>query len=75
MLFTFAPRTAALAAMHWVGRLFPRANRAPAIQPIAEPEMVRLVVEEPRLAQWRVSQTRRIKNGFYISQALELRRP
>jgi len=75
VLFTFAPRTPALAAMHGIGRLFPRSNRAPAIQPIAEQTMIRLLVEEPRLAQWRVAPLRRVKNGFYISQALELRRP
>jgi magnesium-protoporphyrin O-methyltransferase len=74
MLFTFAPRTPALAGMHCIGRLFPRANRAPAIQPIAERKMIRLLVEEWRLAQWQVLPVRRVKNGFYISQALELRR-
>jgi magnesium-protoporphyrin O-methyltransferase len=74
ILLTFAPRTAMLALMHNVGRLFPRANRAPAIQPIAEQRMVRLLAEEPRLAEWQVSQVRQVKNGFYISQALELRR-
>jgi magnesium-protoporphyrin O-methyltransferase len=74
ILLTFAPRTVALSLMHNVGRLFPRSNRAPAIQPIAEQRMVRLLAAEPRLKQWRVSQVRRVKNGFYISQALELRR-
>jgi magnesium-protoporphyrin O-methyltransferase len=72
ILLTFAPRTVALALMHNVGRLFPRGNRAPAIQPIAEQRMVRLLAEEPRFREWRVSQVRRVKNGFYISQALEL---
>ena len=33
-LFTFAPRTPALALMHAVGRLFPRGDRAPAIEPV-----------------------------------------
>jgi magnesium-protoporphyrin O-methyltransferase len=74
ILFTFAPRTAALALMHNVGRLFPRCNRAPAIQPIAEHRIVRLLTAETRLAQWEVLPVRRVKNGFYISQALELRR-
>jgi magnesium-protoporphyrin O-methyltransferase len=74
ILLTFAPRTAALALMHNVGRLLPRGNRAPAIQPIAEQQMVRLLTEEPRLREWRVSKVRRVKNGFYISQALELSR-
>jgi magnesium-protoporphyrin O-methyltransferase len=35
LLFTFAPRTAALSVMHGVGRLFPRADRAPAIEPVS----------------------------------------
>ena len=36
MVFTFAPRTPMLALMHAAGRLFPRSDRAPAIEPIAE---------------------------------------
>ena len=35
ILFTFAPRTPLLAAMHSVGRLFPRGDRAPAIEPVS----------------------------------------
>jgi magnesium-protoporphyrin O-methyltransferase len=72
VLFTFAPRTRALAVMHAVGRLFPRANRAPAIEPIAEEAIRRLVSDELRLKAWRANRTRRIQNGFYTSQALEL---
>ena len=34
VLFTFAPRTPALSVMHAVGRLFPRGDRAPAIEPV-----------------------------------------
>ena len=33
IVFTFAPRTPALAAMHTMGRLFPRSDRAPSIVP------------------------------------------
>ena len=36
LLVTFAPKTPALAMMHAVGRLFPRGDRAPAIEPVAE---------------------------------------
>lgn len=72
LLFTFAPRTPALALMHAVGRLFPRANRAPAIEPVGEQAMCRLLKTEPRLHAWRTSRNRRIQNGFYTSQALEL---
>jgi magnesium-protoporphyrin O-methyltransferase len=75
LLFTFAPRTPALAVMHAVGRLFPRANRAPAIEPIAEQSFCRMLRDEPRLRTWRIGRSRRIQNGFYTSQALELRKP
>lgn len=72
IVFTFAPRTPALAAMHTVGRLFPRSDRAPAIEPVAEPRLRRLIVEDARLAGWRVHRTHRVASGFYTSQAMEL---
>jgi magnesium-protoporphyrin O-methyltransferase len=72
LLFTFAPRTPALAAMHAVGRLFPRGNRAPAIEPISEQAISRLLGGEPKLRGWKTGRSRRVQNGFYTSQALEL---
>ena len=42
LLVTFAPKTPALAVMHAVGRLFPRGDRAPAIEPVAEQKLRRL---------------------------------
>jgi magnesium-protoporphyrin O-methyltransferase len=72
VLFTFAPRTPALAAMHVVGRLFPRGDRAPAIEPVAEAGLRRLIAAEPALRGWRPGRTERVAGGFYISQALEL---
>jgi magnesium-protoporphyrin O-methyltransferase len=72
ILFTFAPRTRALAAMHALGRLFPPGDRAPAIEPVAEETMRRLLASEPELQIWRERRTRRIANGFYTSQAMEL---
>ena len=74
MLFTFAPRTPALALMHGVGRLFPRGDRAPMIQPLAEERLRRAIGAEPALAAWRCGRTLRVSSGFYISQALELAR-
>jgi magnesium-protoporphyrin O-methyltransferase len=58
--------------MHGVGRLFPRDNRAPAIEPVAERTLRRLLAAEPELLGWRASRTRRVESGFYTSQALEL---
>ena len=72
ILFTFAPRTAALSIMHAVGRLFPRADRAPAIEPVREERLVAALAGEPGLAGWRLARRRRIANGFYVSQAMEL---
>lgn len=69
LVFTFAPHTRLLGMMHAVGQAFPRGNRAPAIQPIAEGAL------RARLASldgWRIGRTGRIASGFYISQGLEL---
>jgi magnesium-protoporphyrin O-methyltransferase len=69
VLFTFAPRTPLLALMHSVGRMLPRGQRAPAIEPVAE-QLLR-----ERLAQlpgFEIGQSERIDSGFYISNALEL---
>ena len=74
ILFTFAPRTPALAAMHAVGRLFPRKERAPAIQPVAQQDLLARLEREPALAGWSVSHTERVVNGFYTSQAVEIRK-
>ncbi len=72
MLFTFAPRTPLLTAMHAVGKLFPRSDRAPAIEPVGERRLSTLIAAD--LAGWQVARTRRIASGFYTSQALEVRR-
>ncbi len=72
ILLTFAPRTGLLAAMHAVGRLFPRGDRAPAVVPVAEARLRRLIGSEPALAGWRIDRTHRVSRGFYISQAIRL---
>ena len=72
MLLTFAPRTPALALMHAAGRLLPRGNRAPAIEPVPPAALVRLIGRDAALAGFRVGRTQRIASGFYTSQALEL---
>ncbi len=74
VLFTFAPRTPALSVMHAVGRLFPRGDRAPAIEPIAEANLRRRIGLSSALSGWQVGRTRRVESGFYKSQALELAR-
>ncbi len=75
ILFTFAPRTPALSVMHAVGRLFPRGNRAPAIEPVSIRSLRTLLAQEPRLSGFHVGRSERVESGFYISQAMELTRP
>ena len=70
-VLTFAPRTTMLSAMHGIGRVFPRGDRAPAIEPIGERTLLRRLGE---IQDWRVGRTERISGGFYTSQALELLR-
>jgi magnesium-protoporphyrin O-methyltransferase len=72
ILFTFAPRTPALAAMHAAGKLFPRANRSPAIEPVPPRALLAAIAAEPALGAFGVGRTHRVAAGFYISQALEL---
>ena len=72
IVFTFAPRTPALSLMHAVGKLFPRADRAPAIEPVTEARLRAGVAAAPAFAGWAVNRTQRISSGFYISQGMEL---
>ncbi|HYW51397.1 MAG TPA: magnesium protoporphyrin IX methyltransferase [Gemmatimonadaceae bacterium] len=74
MAVTFAPRTPALATLKAIGSMFPRRDRAPAIEPVAPDALMRGVAADSRLVGWRIGRTQRIESGFYKSQALELRR-
>ena len=70
LLVTFAPRTPALTVMHAAGKLFPRGNRSPAIQPVAETRLRGLLGQTaPALP---IRRGVRITTGFYMSHALEL---
>jgi magnesium-protoporphyrin O-methyltransferase len=75
IIFTVAPRTGLLTVMHSVGKLFPRGDRSPAIEPVSESELRRRIAMEPALSAWSIGRTERISRGFYISQAMELVRP
>jgi len=74
IVFTFAPKTPLLAAMHAAGRFFPRSDRAPAIEPVAPRAMARRLSEALSPLGWQVGSTARVSRGFYTSQAMELRR-
>ena len=73
MLFTFAPRTPALALMHGVGRWFPRGERSPALQPMAQARL-RPLLNQALGAVWQEGRGQRISRGFYTSQAWEWHR-
>jgi magnesium-protoporphyrin O-methyltransferase len=60
--------------MHAAGRLFPRGDRAPAIVPVSDRRLHRLIDLQPGLEAWDLGRTQRVDVGFYISQGLELRR-
>lgn len=72
VLFTFVPRTPLLAALHAVGRLFPRRDRAPAVEPQGERSLMARLAAEPALAGWRPGRSERVNAGVYVSQAVEL---
>ena len=70
VLFTFAPRTPALALMHAVGQLAPkRHHRSPEIEPISERVLRSSIAGQE---DWAIERSRRVSSGFYISQGMEL---
>jgi magnesium-protoporphyrin O-methyltransferase len=74
MVFTHAPSTLLLELMHATGKLFPRGDRAPAIQPVSPKRLDRMIASQENLETWERGRVSRINSGFYISQACELRR-
>lgn len=72
MVFTFAPKTAPLAAMHAVGKLFPRGDRSPAIEPVSPKQLSRRLSDSKSLFGWQKGRSERVSSGFYTSQAMEL---
>jgi len=73
VIFTVAPATPMLSAMWAAGKLFPRSDRSPAIQPVSAATLARRAATLPALAGWSVESRKRISSGFYISEALEAR--
>lgn len=72
IVFTFAPRTPALTLMWGMGLMFPRADRAPALEPVTEAKLRKAIAAAPEFAGWSLGRTQRIISGFYTSQAMEL---
>jgi len=65
VVFTIAPKTPMLTAMHLAGKLFPRADRSPAIVPTAVKSLDRELARN-------LTTLGRVNTAFYKSQAMEL---
>ena len=74
MVFTFAPKTPLLAFMHAIGRLFPRSDRAPSIEPVSQRELAGQLDQAGLMATWAAGRSHRVDVGFYKSHAMELTR-
>lgn len=72
IIFTHAPRTPLLMAMHTVGQIFPRGNRSPSIVPVATKTVHKTVRGHEKFDNWTVGRNRQINSGFYLSCAQEL---
>lgn len=74
MVFTFAPKTPLLALMHATGRLFPRSDRAPSIEPVSPRRLSGQLEQAGLMTNWAAGRSHRIDVGFYKSHAMELTR-
>lgn len=71
IVFTFAPRTPMLAMMISVGRLLPRSDRAPWLEPMAETRIAELMQAHVSLSDWKCARAHKVSSGFYKSKAME----
>ncbi len=72
VLFTFAPRTPALMLLKTLGKVFPRGDRSPAIEPIKESQLRWFFDNRDDMAGTDVLYTEQVLTKFYKSQAMEL---
>jgi magnesium-protoporphyrin O-methyltransferase len=73
VLFTFAPRTPVLGTMLTVGKMFPRGDKSPSIEPQSETKLRKALTGE-KFAGFTATRSTRITSGFYFSQAMELKK-
>jgi magnesium-protoporphyrin O-methyltransferase len=71
IVFTVAPKTRALMAMWYAGKLFPRSDRSPAMIPQAHAALS--ITARAQGLQGDLRARARVSKGFYISQAMEVR--
>jgi magnesium-protoporphyrin O-methyltransferase len=73
VLFTFAPRTPVLGTMLSIGKIFPRGDKSPSIEPQSETKL-RKALADKQFAGFNAARSARITSGFYFSQAMELKK-
>ena len=73
IVVTVAPWTPLLGTLIGVQRLFPRRDRAPRIVPTSSRRLSDAIGRSPALGGWTMGRSDRIEQGFYRSQAYELR--
>jgi magnesium-protoporphyrin O-methyltransferase len=74
VLFTFAPFTPLLGSMLTIGKLVPRGDKSPAIEPQSEFLLRKKLSSHPQFSGFAIARSKRIKSGFYFSQAMELKK-
>jgi magnesium-protoporphyrin O-methyltransferase len=74
VLFTFAPFTPLLGSMLTIGKLVSRGDKSPAIEPQRESTLRKTLALDDRFEGFALGHTKRIKSGFYFSQAMELKK-
>jgi magnesium-protoporphyrin O-methyltransferase len=71
MVFSYPPRTLPLAVLWGVGKLFPRGDKSPAIEPQPPKKLQTALANIDNI---KLGRTHRVATGFYISEAQELLR-
>lgn len=72
IIMTVAPWTPLLGAMHTVGKLFPRSDRAPGIVPVHDGALRRGLEGPAGPTSLALGRTEIVHRGFYISRGIEL---
>lgn len=73
VLFTTAPRTPLLATMHASGRLFPKGDRAPSIEPVTQQRLNQALAAAGVFDTFLLGRSHHVSRGFYKSRAQEVR--
>jgi magnesium-protoporphyrin O-methyltransferase len=72
IVFTHVPRTPLLQTLYLAGKLFPRRDRSPVIEPVASAWLANSLTDQIGKDGWTLGQSVRVSSGFYTSQAMEI---